>query len=178
MKVVDFLLEIGKLKKLKRTGWIRNNIPNPESVAEHSFRGSVLTAIFAKKLGLDELRAIKMSLFHDIAESEIGDIVTQDGKVTLYNLKEKLQKERDAFIKLLNLINEEEQIELFDEFEENKTPEARLVKEIDKLEMAIQAYEYEKEHKINLETFFESSRHLISSKEIKTVLEEIEGLRS
>src|SRR5258706_1271927 len=178
MKIGEFLLQIGKLKKLKRTGWIRHNIPNSESVAEHSFRGAVLTAIFAKKLGLDELRAIKMSLFHDIAESEIGDIVTQDGETTLSNLKEKLQKERDAFIKLLKLIDEEEQIELFDEFEENKTPEARLVKEIDKLEMAIQAYEYEKEHKINLETFFESSRHLISSEEIKKVLEEIEGLRS
>jgi len=57
------------------------------------------------------------------------------------------------------------------------TKEAKLVKELDKLEMAMQAYEYEKQHKINLQIFFENSHVLISSKEIKEILEEIEKLR-
>lgn len=178
MKIIDFLLQIGKLKKIKRAGWLKHNIPNSESVAEHSFRVAVLGVVFAKRLGLDETKTIKMALFHDIAESEIGDIITQEGKIILSNLKEKLLLERKAFVKLLKLIDEEDQIKLLDEYNENNTQEAKLVRELDKLEMAIQAYEYETEHKVKLDTFFENSSNFIASEEIKSILEELENLRS
>ena len=36
MKILDFALVVGKLKGLKRTGWVRSGIPNPESVADHA----------------------------------------------------------------------------------------------------------------------------------------------
>jgi putative hydrolase of HD superfamily len=36
--IVDSLLKVGKLKSLKRTGWVREGMPDPESVAEHTFR--------------------------------------------------------------------------------------------------------------------------------------------
>lgn len=177
MQIVDFLLQIGKLKRLKRTGWVKNNIPNPETVAEHSFRTAVMAAILSEQLGLDQLKAIKMALFHDIGEAEIGDLITYAGKKVLPNLQEKIAKERSGFAKIFSIIGKKEMVDLYDEFEEKKTPEAKLVKELDKLEAALQAYEYEKEHKVDLEEFFENGKLLIQSGEIKQILEEIENLR-
>ena len=35
---IDFFIEVGKLKRMKRSGWVINQIKNAESIAEHSFR--------------------------------------------------------------------------------------------------------------------------------------------
>jgi len=177
MEIIDFSLILGKLKKLKRTGWIKHNIPFPESVAEHSFRVAVLAMFLAPNLDADVNKSVKMALLHDIGEAEVGDVITERGKKILNNLPSKLKKERNALKTILSLINKQEYLELFDEFEENKTKEAQLVKQLDKLEMAIQAYEYEKEHKINLEEFFENSETAIKNPYLKKILSELEKSR-
>lgn len=41
-------------------------------------------------------------------------------------------------------------MDLYQEYEDNKTPEGRLVKDLDKLEMIIQAFEYEQDHGFDL----------------------------
>lgn len=177
MDILKFAEIVGKLKKVKRTGWVRKHIPSPESVAEHSFRVAVLASVIAPKLGLDQAKAVQMALFHDLGEAEVGDIVTHNGKQTLPNYEEKINQERAGLKKVLSHINGTEYLKLFDEFEENKTPVAKLIKDLDKLEMAIQALEYEQEYKINLQTFFESSQTLIKGKKMASLLEAIKKLR-
>jgi putative hydrolase of HD superfamily len=177
MKLISFFEIVGKLKTLKRTGWIKNKVPSPESVADHSFRTAVMAMVLAPKIGVNVEKAIKMALIHDIGEAKIGDVITMQGKQKLVNYLEKLKLEDKAFEEIFSLIDGSEYILLFKEFEENKTKEAKFVKELDKLEMAMQAYEYEKRYKINLEIFFENSKVLISSKEIREILAEIEKLR-
>ena len=177
MKLIEFFKVIGKLKNIKRTGWVNHNIPNPESVAEHSFRTSIMAMILAPKVEADVNKSVKMSLIHDIGEAETGDIIIMHGKKKLGNYLSKSEKEREAVKMIFSLVEGDEYLGLFDEFEKNESKEAKLVKEIDKLEMAMQAYEYEVMHKINLEEFFENSRTLITSKEIKEILDDIEKLR-
>lgn len=177
MQILDFALEVGKLKKIKRTGWIRENIPNPESVAEHSFRVAVLVMILAPKVGADTNKAVQMALVHDVGEAKIGDIVTSRGGKIQKNLEEKLIAERNALTDILSLIDGNEYIALFDEFEENKTKEAQLVKQVDRLEVAIQAVEYEQEHTINLQEFFDYADSNIVDDTIKEILTAILTLR-
>ncbi len=177
MKILDFAFTIGKLKILKRTGWVRKKIPNPESVAEHSFRTAVLALVLAPRVGADANKAVKMALIHDIGEAEIGDIVTVQGVKQQYDLKEKSILERKAFMNILSLVDGKEYLALFDEFEQNKTKEAQLVRQIDKLEMVIQAYEYEKKHEITLQEWFDSSTPVIIDQSLKEILETIETLR-
>lgn len=177
MKILDFAFVLGKLKKTKRTGWVRENVQNPESIAEHSFRMAVLTMILAPKVGADSTRTIKMALVHDIGEAEIGDIVTTRGVKVQSNLKDKIQNERQALKQIINLIEGTEYLELFDEFEANQTREAKLVKQIDKLEMAIQALEYEQEYDINLQEFFDDANSKILNESIKEIMREILELR-
>lgn len=177
MKFIDFALELGKLKSLKRAGWVKFKIPQPESVAAHSFRLAVLALFLAPKAGADVNKSVKMALVHDIGEAKIGDIVTSRGKTILENLPSKIELERKALLSTLSIIDEQQCIELFDEFEENKTKEARLVKQLDKLEMAIQAYEYEKKHTINLQEFFDNSQSSIDNEYLKELLEKVLNLR-
>ncbi len=177
MKIIEFALTIGKLKKLKRTGWVRYGIPNSESVAEHIFRLAVLTMFLARRAGVDSDKSLKMALIHDLGEATIGDIVTRRGKKLLANTKQKLKIERAALKTTLALVNTEEYTGLFDEYEEQQTKEAQFVYQLDKLEMAIQAYEYEKEHDVDLEEFFESARSVVQNKVLVKILEEIEKLR-
>lgn len=177
MKLIEFALTIGKLKKLKRTGWVQYGIPDSESVAEHIFRLTTLTMVLARKVGADPDRSVKMALIHDLGEATIGDIITRRGKRVLSNSKRKREIERAALESILSLVDAREYTALFDEYEAQITKEARFVFQLDKLEMAIQAYEYEKKYTLNLEEFFESARSVVQDKPLVEVLDDIEKLR-
>lgn len=181
MDVIEFNKFIGILKTIERSGWVRNKIPHPESVAEHSFRTGILAMILAKDMDVDQLKSIKMALIHDIGESIIGDIVTEraDVKIAKNLVESKKLQEHDAIERIFSFLDEDgtEYVKLFDEFEEDKTPEAKFVKQLDKLEMAIQAYEYETKHKLNLEEFYVTARARIKEKKLITILKGLESMR-
>src|SRR3990167_3939965 len=77
--ISDLLLKVGKLKSLKRTGWVREKMPDPESVAEHTFRVCFLALLLGEKLDVDANKLLKMALVHDFEEAETQDPVTQRG---------------------------------------------------------------------------------------------------
>jgi len=168
----------GKLKRVKRTGWTYISIKNPESVADHSYRTSLMAFLLGKKLGLDENKMIKLALLHDLAEAETGDLVVE-GKGPLFNTtKEEKQKlERGAAKKIFKNSG---CLELWEEYEDKKSPEAKAVWEIDKLEMALQALEYEKEGypKKDFEDFWGTAKNQIKTKELKKILSQLKNLRS
>lgn len=138
-KFARFMGYVGDLKKLKRTGWVRSGIKNPESVADHSFRTTIMALVLAKRVGVDQSKAVKMALVHDLAESIVGDLTPTDG----VSQEEKHRLEVDAFKKLCaDIDNGDELLGLFQEFEDNETPLAQFVKRLDKLEMMFQAHEY------------------------------------
>ena len=129
------------LKGVPRQGWIdKAGIARPESVADHSY-GTALAAMAAgDALGLDTLRMVRMALLHDLAESVTGDIVP--GAVPA---AEKAGKERAAMADILLGLPEPARgacAAAWSEFEEGRTAEAAMVREIDKIEMGAQAAAY------------------------------------
>jgi putative hydrolase of HD superfamily len=129
----------GKLKTLKRSGWVDHGIEAPESVADHSFRVAFMAMILGDLLGLDAGRLLRMSLLHDFGEVLAGDITPAMGLPAA----EKRAAERQALHELLaGCENGQAYIDLWEEYERGEVPEARLLKNIDKLEMALQAVEY------------------------------------
>ncbi|VVB74935.1 HD domain protein [uncultured archaeon] len=167
----------GKLKKTKRTGWTYIKIKNPESVADHSYRTSLMAFLLAKKLGLDENKMIKLALLHDLVEAETGDLVVE-GKGPLFNTtKEEKQKlEKKAAQKIFK---NSEYLELWEEYEDKKSEEARAVWEIDKLEVVVQALEYEKEGYPNtdFEDFWATARSQIKNSELRKIFLKLEEER-
>jgi putative hydrolases of HD superfamily len=160
-----------------RTGWVRQEAgPRIESVADHSWRITVMAMVAASSSNdsYDTNKCIKMALVHDLAEATVGDItpycgVTDDDKhaqelAAMKELTSKLSSSvgipaADATPKNKNIVGEEI-LSLWKEYEAGETPEAKLVKDMDKLEMILQALEYEQDGKNgkSLDGFFDGTR--------------------
>lgn len=69
---------------------------------------------------------------------------------------------------------------ILQEYEEQKTPEARLVKELDRFDMILQAFEYEKAENRphSLQQFFDSTNGKFSHPLITCLVTELHNRRS
>ncbi|MCD4751007.1 MAG: HD domain-containing protein [Thermoanaerobaculales bacterium] len=72
--IVNFLFEIGHLKRVPRSGWGFTGVSHPESVAEHSYRTAVIGFILGLVSGVDAERVAILCLFHDIEEARTSDL--------------------------------------------------------------------------------------------------------
>lgn len=151
---LEFHIITEKLKYLKRTGWILRKVPDPESVASHTFRMALMALTLQTELkaeGIDLLKVLKMVLYHDIGESIIGDLVPEHIEKTGNNNKsinqlDKHKIELQAFESLAGIINDQEIVKLWKEIEEGETKEALIVKDIDLIDMALQASQYKQRY--------------------------------
>jgi len=177
-----FFSYLGKLKRTPRTGWVRNNVPYPESVAEHSFKSAVMAMVLSDSVHLkvNKEKLLKMALIHDVGESIIGDVVqyTPTGDL-LPRVKSRKHKDELAAIKKIfgKIPNGKEYVGLFEEFEAHKTNEAIIFSELDRLEMVLQAAEYEKMYNMTLNTFFKTGNREIHIKEFRIMLENLKKNR-
>jgi putative hydrolase of HD superfamily len=151
-----FLLTTIKSKNITRTGWKMNGIPNPESVAEHSFQLCVMAMVFADQLGVDREKLIKMAVIHDLGEIFTGDVVWSRGNIIDIQKRQKKEIIESQGIESIfqKLGNSKEYKAIFQEMMERKSSESDIFWQLDKLEMAIQALKYEQETGKNLEEFF------------------------
>lgn len=152
---VPFFSRAIDLKKVVRQGWVERSIPHPESVADHSFGVGLLALILADELGADRDKLVRLALVHDLAEVLIGDI-TPFMKISS---KKKHVLEQKAFERLARLLPPGSQgffSKLFNEALQQTSRESRLVHELDRLELAFQAVDYEKKEHVDLGVFFES----------------------
>ena len=102
---IDFLRTVGRLKELKRTGWVNNNIEKPESVADHMYRMSMASFLITDP-GIDKNRLMRIAIVHDLAESIVGDIVPHDRRYTKedkYNDRAKEEKTKCHYFEPLFL---------------------------------------------------------------------------
>lgn len=175
-KILEFLLSTTQSKKLVRTGWVRERIKDPESVAEHSFQLSVMAMIFADHFGVDKEKLIKMAILHDLGELVTGDIVVWT-KGNIIDVEKQVKKEAAelaGITKIFNIINKSSEYrKIFKEMIEGKSPEVRIFWQLDKLEMAIQALLYEKEQGKRLSEFFVTSNLQIQSPFLRKILKQI-----
>ena len=140
-KFNNLLEYIFRLKNIKRTGWVsKAKILRAESVADHSYSLTALSMIFSDLLGLDTEKVVKMSSRHDLAESLIGDDMPEE-----ISIREKQIKEDNAMKIVISSFPENLAViysNIWKEYCLNQTKEARLVKQLDKVEMFLQANFY------------------------------------
>ena len=151
---IEFFKTIGRLKDTPRTGWVENKVPNVESVSDHMYRMSVL-CMLCPDPALNKEHMIKMALCHDMGESMIGDI-SPAMKVAA---EVKFEREQAAVKHLASLVpgaGGNMIDELWHEYEAQATPESHFVRDMDLLEMIIQASSYEASSKRNLAGFYRS----------------------
>lgn len=143
--LLNLISSSGELKNVARTGWIKKGIKNPESVADHTWRMSLMVTLLADDT-LDKKKLLEMCIVHDLGEINIGDLIWEQGKKVISSQEEKHNDELKAFESLFSDVpNKDYFVSLMQEFNDQSSAEARFLKQIDKLEMAIQALEYEKQ---------------------------------
>lgn len=181
-EVIHLALYAGILKKVERQGWVLKGIHDPESVADHTFRTAFLAMLLVKnEPQLDEMRIMKMALVHEMGEAIIGDVVYEHGERVIAPVTNKYKDERSAWHTIFkNIHDSQEYTELWEEWAAQKTPEAKFLKAVEKLEMAIQAYEYEQQgydFKL-LEEFWSNAQKYIIGTSIEPTFRELERLRT
>jgi putative hydrolase of HD superfamily len=132
------------LKLLPRTGWLQRGVMDVESIAEHTFALSALALLVGDQIpDIDRGRLLSIALLHDIAEVLIGDLPASARR--LFGAEAKQQAEYNAMLELLaDLPRAEEYLALWQEYAARGSREARLVKQLDRLEMLTQALAYER----------------------------------
>ena len=153
------LLQLMSLKSLTRAGWLHVGIERPESVASHSWGMSALALELCPQ-GLDLSKVLSLCIVHDVPEIIVGDLTPLD------DCTNKAKDEHSAMQKLAP-----QWLHLFEEYAAGDTDEAKFVKQIDKLDMALQAMIYRNEQGIDTSEFIESARKKIHDSQLKELIQ-------
>jgi putative hydrolase of HD superfamily len=139
--VAAFLFEMGHLKNLPRSGWLLLGVPEPESVAEHSFRVGMVGIMLAAIDGSADIgRTAALCITHDAHETRIGDVPSV-GRAYVTTAKPEAVTAHQA----AGMPGEVARAfqSLTAEFEAAETTEAKLARDADKIETLLQAMEYQ-----------------------------------
>jgi len=139
------LLAALALKDERRTGWQLRGVDDPESVAAHSWGVAYLCLLFGERAGVDTDRALRLAVLHDLAEAVTGDLPTRaDPADQPVAAAEKASREREAIAALLGPFDDALEVD-WESYEARERPEARFVKDMDLVDMCLQALYYERE---------------------------------
>ncbi|XP_060771812.1 HD domain-containing protein 2 [Neoarius graeffei] len=176
--MLRFMKLVGQLKRVPRTGWVYRNIKQPESVSDHMYRMAMM-ALTLQDPSINREKCMKMALVHDLAECIVGDIAPADN----ISKTEKHRREKEAMIHITGLLDEDlrkELYQLWEEYESQSSQEARVVKELDQLEMVLQAHEYEEleGNPGRLQEFFNSTEGRFHHPEVLALVQSINKERA
>lgn len=187
--LIALLDRAGDLKMLPRTGWLLAGIAAPESVAAHAFATTLLALALAETINLDVqaealdapldvARVVRLALLHDLGESMVTDLPKRSAD--LLGAEAKHRAEHAAMTSVLRGLPQAAQdLALWTEYDAAATPEARLVKDADKLEMVHQALRYEQTGAATLDEFWQGHRwHFAASEELFVALRSRRMLRT
>lgn len=130
------------LKHLKRTGWVRCGVKDPESVGAHTMRMAVMAMFHKNEIeayGADLNATVRKILYHDLIEAIAGDNISAHSPLAKLTAEQKEAKERAAAKELSKLLQDVERY--FEEYESKATKEDKLVKGFDVSDMLNEAFE-------------------------------------
>src|SRR3712207_2812558 len=160
--MLSVLLELQRLKRLDRTGWVLRGLPpGAESVASHSY-GVALTAMLladecaARGVELDAGRVLRLALLHDLQETRTGDMPRTVAEY--YGAETRRAAERAAFDDIVRgATHADKYSELHEDYETRASVEARLVKAADVIDLLAQALYFERAGARGLAEFWEGA---------------------
>ncbi len=131
------------MKNHARIGWLIEGIPKSvaEDVAQHTFEASIYALVLSyetlkEDIKVDIDRALALTIIHDLAEAFVGDVV-KFLKDYIGEVKE--QAEIKAFKEFIGI---DYLLELYKEYVEDKTLEAKIARLADMLATYVQAKRY------------------------------------
>ena len=172
--ILDFFKTAVNLKNISRQGWIdKLSLKHPESVADHSYSMAIMGMIISDLENYNSEKILKMILLHDLAESKIGDYTPNQ-----ISKENKTKIENNAYDEIINMLPDAIKLqygEIWEEYQKQESPESKIVYQIDKLEMVLQAKMYQKKGAPTeaVVSFFKSAESEIIHPKLKEILNQI-----
>jgi len=172
--ILDFFKTAANLKNISRQGWIdKLSLDFTESVADHSYSMAIMSMVISDLENYNSEKILKMVLLHDLAESKVGDYTPDQ-----ISKEKKKELENKAFFEIVRNLPDSvrtQYLKIWEEYQENNSPESKIVHQIDRLEMILQAKLYQKEGypKEKLYSFFESAKIDIVHPKLKELFRKI-----
>jgi putative hydrolase of HD superfamily len=138
-KQLSFIIEIDKVKNIFRKSKLFDG-NRFENDAEHSWTICIMALLLKEyaDFPVDIEKVISMLLIHDIVEIDAGDVLLYSKNKDEVSIKENMAAER-----IFGLLDKEQKnyfINLWKEFEEGETNEAKFACVFDRIEPLIQNY--------------------------------------
>ena len=136
-KQMEFIVEVDKVKKIMRQTYL-SDASRKEDDAEHSWH-LALMAVLLKEYSNEEVdltKVIPMVLIHDLVEIDAGDTYAYDEE----GQKTQHERESRAADRIYSLLPEDQKKKLRDiweEFEEGETAEAKFAHTMDNIQPAM-----------------------------------------
>ena len=129
---LQFILEIDRLKGVLRRSLLLES-RRRENSAEHSWHLAMMALVLAEHANeaVDLLHTLKLLLIHDVVEIDAGDTYAYDDD----SHDGKIERERTAAIRIFGLLPPDQAAEmtaLWEEYEAQRTPEARFALALDR----------------------------------------------
>lgn len=186
---VDGFLELYRLKDLARTGWVLRGVVLPESVADHSWGTALLALRYAGEAAVDTERSLTLAVVHDLVEVRVGDIPRRaDPRVPAVSEEQKRSFESDAARELTEELPWPELFALWEEYDRGVTGEAQFVRDMNLVDMVLQALFYAREQRWSagagedrfptfpgVQEFFETSRSRVTTPVGKRLYQAVES---
>lgn len=130
-KQIQFIKEIDKEKMIKRQTLLTNGMQK-EDDAQHAWHMAIMTLLLSEYANekIDILKTISMLLIHDIVEIDAGDTYAYDQE----GIKTQRERETKAADRIFGLLPEDQKEKfrmLWEEFENNETPESHFAHTMD-----------------------------------------------
>ena len=165
---LEALVEALTLKSLPRAGWVRRGIRSPESVAGHSY-GVAFLALCLLPSELDQARALRFAILHDLPEVRTGDLTPHDR----VSPSQKHASEHHAMKELAEqLPRGPAHYADWTAYEAQACPESRFIKQLDRLDMALQALIYARTHQVDTSEFVRSAMAIIDHPALRPLVEQ------
>lgn len=153
LKILELFRVIHPLDRIPRAGYVLRGVTEPESVSAHSHFMSVLAVLFLEQYPAvwDGAKVLAMAAVHDLPEARLMDIAMPYADAYLREAKAHAEQEiaEHLFQPIAPRL-----AQLHAEFAAASTPEAQLLRGLDKAQMMIKVLCYEREHRGHLEEFW------------------------
>ena len=179
LDILQLLMQGNQLKRTARTGWVQRGIADAEDVAAHSYGVTFIVLILTHTLSikLDRQKALSMAILHDLPESITSDIPTPAWRHLPSGIK--VDVERGAMNNILgDLPFAGQLLDVWEELHQKQSPEALLVHDADKLDMYLQALEYEQQTGNRQLAEFWTNPHQFAFLETQTIFDRLFSLRN
>ncbi|MFJ2814324.1 HD family hydrolase [Streptomyces sp. NPDC087294] len=150
-----FLLEMGMLKRAKRSGWWIAGVKDPETIAEHSFRVALIASVLAMMEGADPAKAALLGLWHDTQETRVSDIPHIGRRYLDAASNEKVTADQLSAAHPAVKAGAQRIVE---EYEHGDSLEVICAHDADKLECLVQGVEYREQGYSNVQGWIDNSQ--------------------